>query len=125
MARRRTIVDAIAMEMDGMVAVADNEAMSMMPSDQAPELDMSLGRNEENCGFTEEDYAIAKEFVEQIGGAERARELIDKLDDCYECLDLVPAEQEQIDDIAAHMPDEVDFPTSRQVTISSMFDPGH
>lgn len=67
-----------------------------------------------NCGFHPDDYLIAKQLVAQVGSVERARELLENLDEIYETLDLQPDnDEESIAYIAGHVPDDVDFPTSR------------
>lgn len=74
---------------------------------------------DEQDGYTEDELRITKKFVEMIGGAERARELVDKVADCEECLDIVDDEAEQesmmgslIGRMADTMPQTPDLPTS-------------
>lgn|GEM_PF-5891388 len=70
--------------------------------------------NDVNCGFHPDDYLIAKQLVAQVGSVERARELLENLDEIYETLDLQPDnDEESIAYIAGHVPDDVDFPTGR------------
>jgi hypothetical protein len=73
--------------------------------------------------FTELEYKLTKRFLELIGGTERAREIINKCDDCEECLNLVTADDDDvINSIASTMPDDVGLPTNI-VNMSSLYNP--
>jgi hypothetical protein len=93
--------------------------MAIMPGDGDPVNDVDDG----SCGFHPDDYVLAKQLVAQVGSVERARELLENLDEVYETLDLVPAEEEQISIIAGAVPDEPDYPTDRH-NMARQVDPG-
>jgi hypothetical protein len=95
--------------MGGMDTSSIEIGMEIMPGDEESANQVDDG----DCGFHPDDYALAKQLVAQIGNVERARELLDNLDEVYETLDLQPAEEEQITFIAGQVPDEPDFPTDR------------
>lgn len=59
--------------------------------------------------FSERDLKIAKRFIELIGGADRAKELIEKVVECEECLGLVD-DNENINAFANSMPEYPDMP---------------
>ena len=74
--------------------------------------------SEDQNGYTEEELSITKRFIELIGGAERARELVDKVADCEDCLGIIDDnEAPQSDDsvigrMADIMPDMPDLPSA-------------
>jgi hypothetical protein len=129
---RRTAVGAIVtmMEMgpDPISGMGGGQAMGQMGmvgievgmSGDEPTNDVDEGE----CGFHPDDYLLAKELVAQVGSVEKARELLDNLDEVYETLDLIPAEEDQIAIIAGQVPDEPDFPTDRQMNMARQVDPG-
>lgn len=83
-----------------------NVSMTTMSGDECDE--------EKDEKFTADDYVLAKELIAQVGSAERARELLDNLDNVYDMLEIDPSsDSDQIALIAGNTPDEVDFPTSR------------
>ena len=49
--------------------------------------DKSIG-DETEVGFEPKDYVLAKRLVTQVGGPERAKQLIDNLEEVIEILDL-------------------------------------
>lgn len=93
--------------------------MAIMPGDGDPVNDVDEG----GCGFHPDDYVLAKQLVAQVGSVERARELLENLDEVYETLNLVPADEEQIAFIAGSVPEEPDFPSDRN-NMARQVDPG-
>lgn len=82
-------------------------------------------------GYTERELKLAKRFIELVGGADRARELLDKVDECEECLDLVDDEEAEdpdvsaIQKIAGMVPMLPDLPTSAKngMDLSTLYNP--
>lgn len=75
-------------------------------------------------GFDPQQISAAKEFVSLVGDTERARELIDKVDDAMEALDggSGNTDAETIDMVASLIPD---VPMQGGVAnITPMYDPG-
>lgn len=71
--------------------------------------------------FTDLELKLAKRFLELIGGPERARDLINKCDECQECLGLVGDDDENtITSISQNIPSDVDLPTQNS---SSLYNP--
>ena len=134
MARRKTVIDNILMLMEDPVGMTNDYSggedvdatMMIMPGDPGPE-EMDMGREEEECGFAPEDYECARELVRKVGSIERVHELLANLEEVEDTLDLEPAMDYEIDDIADQMPEEPDLPTNRHNTLgmSSLYDPGH
>lgn len=84
-------------------------SMDIMPGDQNT---CDLG--EEACeGFTAEQLAAAKNLVSMVGSADKARELIDKVDEVMEILqpNADQADTDAIDMIAGLLPAAADMPT--------------
>lgn len=118
---RKSVVSAITsmMEMgpdpvsgmggqDAMGTAEIEVGMEIMPGDGLPFNDVEC----DGEGFHPDDYAMAKELIANVGGPERARELIDNLDEVLETLDLQPAnDEDSIAFIAGHVPDDVGSPT--------------
>jgi hypothetical protein len=74
--------------------------------------------------FTDLEMRLAKRFLELIGGPERARDLINKCDECEDCLGLVGTDDEsQIASISELIPTDVDLPTPSRSNISSLYNP--
>lgn len=73
--------------------------------------------------YSELELKIANRFIELVGGAERARELISKCDECNECLGLVDDESDSIEGVAAMMPVSADLPTGRGMEMSALYNP--
>lgn len=74
--------------------------------------------------FTELELKLARRFIELVGGAERARDLVNKCDECEECLGLVSDDDnDSIEGMASVIPSDVDLPTPRGVDISSLYNP--
>lgn len=76
---------------------------------------MALPNDTEECeesGFSPDDYIIARELVKQVGGIDRAHELLDNLGDAYEALDLPEDDDDSynISIIADNTPSDFDFP---------------
>jgi hypothetical protein len=104
---------------------ASQDAMGMMPGDQ--ELG---GMDEPPCDepeatpFSQEQFQAARDLIAMTGSADRARELIDKIDDAVEVLDDSGAEEQAIDMVADLIPQTPDAPMGRGVlSIQSMFNP--
>ncbi len=91
--------------------------------------------DEERGGFTAKDLKIAKRFVELMGGADRAREIVDKVDECQDCLELIDDEEVQkrdgsaIEHMAGFMPSTPDLPMLGKAAhgMSALYNPdaGH
>ena len=75
--------------------------------------------------YTTEELKISKRFVELLGGFDRARIALDKIEECDDCIDLLDDENDEITQIAAIMPSSVDLPTSptAATNLASMYDP--
>jgi len=102
-------------------------AMGGSPGEAAPpSIVMDLTGEEEECGqFRPEDIAAAKDLIALVGGADRARELIDKVDEALEVFDDGAEDAETIDLVASLIPEVPDMPMQKSFTrISSMSDPG-
>lgn len=85
---------------------------------------------EEPEGYSESELKIAKRFVELIGGCDRARELLDKVAECEECLGLLDDEgsgsdENTIQKMAVMMPLQPDLPTSVKngMDLASLYNP--
>lgn len=82
--------------------------------------------NDPDCSeefeFSELELRLADRFIELVGGADRARDLINKCDECHDCLGLVN-DDDAIDDIAKSVPSEVDYPTINGTDLSSLYNP--
>lgn len=67
--------------------------------------------------FTALELRLATRFLELVGGAARAKELIEKVVDCQECLgvddQLEQIDGERINAMADMMPFSADLPTAR------------
>lgn len=86
---------------------------------------------QEDKPFSENDLKIAKRFVELVGGVDRARELLDKIDECEDCIGLVDDEgmeehdSSEITKLAQMMPSMVDLPTAvKALDLSSLYNDG-
>jgi hypothetical protein len=83
-----------------------------------------VGTEPEEPEFTDLEMRLAKRFLELIGGPERARDLINKCDECEDCLGLVGGDDEsQISSISELIPSEVDLPTPSRSDLSSLYNP--
>jgi len=101
-------------------------AMNMLPGDaNQPEVAIDMGcEDEENTQFQPEHIQAAKDLIAMVGGADKARELIDKVDDALEVFETEADDEQAIDLVASLMPDVADMPMQKSITrISSMFDP--
>jgi len=106
-----------------------NPAMDMMPGDSM------LSMTEIDDDSTKpEDLAAAKKFVQLVGSIDKARELLDKIDDVMEVLDDGCGGCEEDDEhiigmMAALIPDEPDLPTGvasdMMRNIASQINPSH
>lgn len=97
------------------------DASSLMTINQLPGGAESKYEDNGDCQeYSEEELQLAKQFIELVGDAERARELVDKALDCEECLGMID-DEENIEFLASIMPDTPDMPTSGGMAIQ--FDP--
>ncbi len=84
---------------------------------------------DEQEGYTSKELKIAKKFIELMGSADRAREILDKVDDCLECLDIVdeqPADDASaIEKMAGLMPMLPDLPMAAKAAmdLSTLYNP--
>lgn len=92
----------------------DSMSMTIVSPPVAPTM---IGQHEEEGqedGYTEDELRITKKYIEMIGGAERARELIDRVAECEDCLDIIDDEEAMsgmIGRMADTMPSSPDLPT--------------
>jgi hypothetical protein len=101
---------------------AQEVGMDIMPGDFAPD---GYEQEEESCcPVTPDLIQLATDLVRAAGSADRAREVIDKVDDVQEVLDI--DDEETIAGIADMMPVTPDLPNNRhnELGMSAMFDPG-
>jgi len=78
----------------------------------------------EEPDFSELELRLAHRFIELVRGAERARGLINKCDECEDCLGLVDDDEaDSIEAMASVIPSDVDLPTTRGMDISSLYNP--
>lgn len=83
--------------------------------------------DEEEGSFTATQLKIAKRFIELMGGAEKARAIVDKVDECEECLDLIDdddqvrgnSDSSMIDKISGMLPGLPDLP----MELSNLYNP--
>ncbi len=105
-----------------------------VPDDETQVAMISMSTNgemeeDDSQGFTEKELKLTKRFVELVGGADRARELLDKVDECEDCLGLIDDEESSDDDIINHMaglmPLSADLPTgiSNSLGMSALYNP--
>lgn len=83
--------------------------------------------NTDNDEFTADELKIAKRFIELIGDVDRARDIIDRVDECQDCLGLIDDEysdDETIEMISDMVPDSLDLPTNKAIEITSLYNPG-
>lgn len=102
------------------MAFPDNHSGDLLNPDNG-----GYGRDSspEEPKFTDLELRLARRFMQLVGGIERARDLINRCDECEECLGLVDDDDEQtIDGVASMIPDEVDMPTMRN-DLSSLYNP--
>ncbi len=102
---------------------AQEVGMDIMPSDYAPD----GYEQEEDCEDCPMDPALlelAQELVAMAGGPDKARELIDKVQDVQEVLGV--DDTSAIAGMAEQMPDDPDLPNNRhdELGMSAMYDPG-
>jgi len=94
---------------------AQQVGMDIMPGDYAPD-----GYEEHECGeepVSSDLLELAQELIMQAGGADRAREIIDKVQDVQEVLNIDDAAA--IAHMADFMPEEPDLPTGRGMQAGS------
>jgi hypothetical protein len=66
---------------------------------------------EEYEEFSAEELQLGERYVELAGGADRARELLNKVEECGECIGMADDEGDQIEGISDAMPGLPDLPT--------------
>lgn len=94
-----------------------SEVIRLIAEAMIPDLQYDGGL-ESNDGdidrFDEEELLIAKRFIELVGGPERAKNLLDKVTDCAECLGILgdgdDAELNEIEVIGQSTPMAPDLP---------------
>jgi len=86
-------------------------------------IEQNGGYTEQDNECTEQDLKLTKRFIELIGGIDRARMLLDKVDECEDCLGLIDDENDEsvIDKIAAIVPTLPDLPSG--VDLSMLYNP--
>lgn len=97
--------------------------MDIMPGDMAPD----GNEMHDYCGdgpVTPDLLELARELIMSAGSADRAREIIDKVDEVSQILDIDDAGM--ISGMADMMPDDPDLPTGsmNSMGMSSMYNPG-
>lgn len=104
-------------------AAQAQSAMNVLPGQSAHTgFEMDVSECDEQ--FDPEHVAAAKELIALVGGADKARELIDKVDEAMEVFDDGQDDAKTIDLVAELIPDMPDMPMHRSMTrISSMYDP--
>jgi hypothetical protein len=104
-------------------AAQAQSAMNVLPGQSANTgFEMDVSECDEQ--FDPEHLAAAKELIAMVGGADKTRELIDKVDEAMEVFDGGQDDAKTIDLVAELIPDMPDMPMHRSMTrISSMYDP--
>lgn len=73
--------------------------------------------SQNGTNFTALELRLATRFAELVGGAERAKELLEKVQDCQQCLgvdeQLAQLDSDRIYAMADMIPQNVDLPTAR------------
>lgn len=87
-----------------------------MPASNPMVMGMEFGGEEEYeeevCEeFSAEELKLGERYIELAGGADRARELLDKVEECGECVGLAGDEGDEIEGISDTMPGSPDLPT--------------
>lgn len=93
----------------------------------------STNDNYEDDEPTSSELKLGKRFVELIGSIEKARTILDKIEECSDCLDLIDDEDENdvdslmINKIAEIMPSDVDGVTSPTAAhnLASLYNPSN
>ena len=101
---------------------------TMLPGDIDPSgmsLDMGCEIGDEgDTQFKPEHIQAAKDLITMVGSADKARELIDKVDEALEVFDDGGEDEQAIDLVASLIPEIPDMPMQKSITsISSRFDP--
>lgn len=99
-------IQLILQEMDNMSIAGAPMQLDFGASNDGSALEgiLSGKRDQEQEGYTSEEYRTAKAFLDAIGDADRAREILDKCIECVEDLDLVD-DVSAIDIISQHVPE--------------------
>ena len=109
---------------------ASQAQSSMSATDQgvpsAIAIDLGGVDEMDECGqFRPEDITAAKDLIALVGGADIARELIDKVDEALEVFDDGDQDAETIDLVASLIPEIPDMPMQKSITnLSSKYNPG-
>ena len=74
--------------------------------------------------INDEKLDLAKRYIALAGGMESARDLLDKLEECGECLDIEPDDSGAIESIGKTIPSTPDLPVMSNMPSSSS-DPGN
>jgi hypothetical protein len=91
------------------------------------EPDCGAGDCDDGDHFSEFQLRVAKRFIDLMGGADKARAAIDKVDECEDCLGLVDDDDEVRDDhdssmieqISSMLPGAPDLP----MELSNLYNP--
>ncbi len=91
------------------------------------EPDCETGDCDEGDNFSEFQLRVAKRFIDLMGGADKARAAVDKVDECEDCLGLVDDEDQVrdnhdssvIEQISGMLPGLPDLP----MELSSLYNP--
>ncbi len=82
---------------------------------------------EDGDQYSELELKLTKRYIELIGGAERARDLINKCDECMECLGMLDGTSETdmdtIKKVSEYMPQDVDYPTNNKMDLATLYNP--
>lgn len=76
--------------------------------------------------YSDLELKLTKRYLELIGGAERARDLINKCDECMECLGLIDdtmSDEATIQQVSEYIPQDVDYPTNNKMNLSALYNP--
>ena len=102
-------------------------AMGVMPGD-SPHTGMQVDEYDEG-DISPETLDLARELVLQAGSAEKAREIVDKVEEVMELLGSVVkgGDTDMISKFADSMPDEPDMPNDRhnEFGMSSAYNPSN
>jgi len=110
-------VTTIIEDLDGSTGgLAQGAMQTDMPAGNPMSMGMEFGGEEEyeeeECEeFSAEELKLGERYVELAGGADRARELLDKIEECGECVGLAGDESDEIGGISDTMPGLPDLPT--------------
>jgi len=118
----------------------DSTSMGGIATPLAMMVDPEITTFKPNGGYEEPDNTgkfsaieirLAKRFVELVGGYDRAKTVISKVQECEECLGIddesdqqePQSEEDQIGQMAGMMPYSSDLPTGKNRNFSSLYNP--